>query len=381
MDSTVASLPLQISALSLGPRISPAAATDSHEGSEQDATLASLPIEILALVHSGLIQADPSLRSCLALEATCKDLRSTLHSNARFQEVSVEGVNLTTIQEPGGFWSWIAAHGRRTDRLQLQNLELHHSTPALCSQAGVLQAGAVAVNAVLIDTLEPLRGLLNLAAVECRCPPGAHDAVSLAPLAGLPALSHIKLGASTVTTTSLAPLCSLAALSSLSVCSLVVTKLDDLSSLSALKALTVLGFPRVTSAAPLSLLASLTELVLVGFPSLDNVAPLHALSRLQRLVLVILSGRSFSLQPLSQLTLLTKLSLNSPSPDIMPDYDLQPLSALSRSLRVLDLQCCVLRTCCPSVHRGWRCGPSLCSAASISHLGSSSRPYSAGCAP
>jgi hypothetical protein len=339
MQQIMASLTLKLSALSVAASPAP---QQSDEASMQDATLASLPIEILSLVHSRLLRADPSLRNCLALEATCKHLRSTLHSSTRFVAVSVEGVKLATTQEPGSFWSWIAAHGRRTDRLLFRKLELRHSTPSLCSQAGVLQAGAVAVSTVLIETLEPLRGLLNLASLVCH-PSGARDGVSLAPLAGLPALSHIELGASTETTTSLAPLCSLAALSSLSTCSLV-SNLDDLSSLSALKALTMCGFPRVTSAAPLSCLTSLEGLALVGFPSLDNVAPLHALSRLQRLTLVIMSTRSFSLQPLCQLTSLRTLSLlGSRSPHGMAEYDLQPLSALSRSLRVLCLQSCVLR--------------------------------------
>jgi hypothetical protein len=311
----------------------------------QDTTLATLPIQILALIHSRLLRADPSLRSCLALEATCKDLRNTLHSTTRFEEISVKGVNLATTQEPSSFWSWIAAHGRRTDRLQLQNLELYHSAPRLCTKAGVLQARVVAVSAAAIsDTLEPLRGLLNLAAVESRCPPAALGSVSLEPLAGLPALERIRLNVATATTTSLAPLCIMPALSSLSLSmyNTMVPRLDDLRGLSKLKQLYMYGFPCLfsTSVAPLSFLTSLVSLVLVGFPSLDNVAPLHALSRVQRVTLLIMSSRSISLQPLCELTTLTTLHLLGRSPHIT---DLQPLSALSRSLRVLSLQNCVLQ--------------------------------------
>jgi hypothetical protein len=133
MDNTVASLPLEVSALSLRPRISTAAASDSEEGSEQDTTLASLPVDILALIHSCVLQADPSLRSCLALEATCQHVRSTLLSNSRFDEVSVDAWLLCTAQDNDSFWSWIAANGRRTDKLLLQCLELDASTPTLYS--------------------------------------------------------------------------------------------------------------------------------------------------------------------------------------------------------------------------------------------------------
>jgi hypothetical protein len=156
-----------MSALLVGPDTSLAAAA-AGEGSSQDIDLASLPPEILAIIHSRLLQTDPSLRSCLALEATCKHLRSTLHSNTRYKAVSVKVGNLATAQV-SSFWSWIAAHGRRTDRLLLRNIDLRNSTPALCSQAGLLQAKAVVVTAAVIYTLEPLRGLLNLAAVERRC--------------------------------------------------------------------------------------------------------------------------------------------------------------------------------------------------------------------
>jgi hypothetical protein len=163
--SRLASLPLATSALSLASDTSLAAAGESHEASTESTTLVSLPIEILALIHSSVLQADPSLRSCLALEATCQPLRSLLHRNTRFQEVSVEGGNLASAVQGASFWSWIAVHGSRVDRLMFHNLGLCHLTPRLCSKAGVLQARAVSVHAFMqasaANTLEPLRGLLK----------------------------------------------------------------------------------------------------------------------------------------------------------------------------------------------------------------------------
>jgi hypothetical protein len=198
----------------------------------QDADLDRLPAEILSIIHSRVLQADPALRSCLALEATCKHLRSTLLSNTRFERVSVKAGQLATPQGSDSFWRWIAAHGRRTDLLRLHNLELHHSTPRLCSHPGVLQARVVAVSAVLIDTLEPLRGLLNLAVVEYSSALNHPDGgVSLEPLADLPALEHVDLGDATSTITCLALLRRMAALTSLKLRNFQVPQLDQLGSL------------------------------------------------------------------------------------------------------------------------------------------------------
>jgi hypothetical protein len=311
-------------------------------------TLASLPLEILALVHSRVCQADPSLRSCLCLEASCKGLRSLLLSNTRFEQVCVEAGQLGAAQQDAStsFWTWIAAHGSRTDVLLFKDLELTHSTPKLCSKAGVLQAGAVAVSAAVIDTLEPLRGLLNLAAVDCTVSQGAETGnVSLDPLAGLPALERAHLdGRSFWDTLSMAPRHSIAStLTSLRMASIFIPQLDELQSLSKLESLRLLACFRVTSMAPLSCLTSLTKMVLLGFGSLESVGPLRALSRLQHLVLAIHSARSFSLEPLRQLTSLTYLSLAGSGPDDhMPGYDLQPLSALSSTLLALNLQYSVL---------------------------------------
>jgi hypothetical protein len=306
-------------------------------------TLASLPVEMLTQIHSCVLQADPSLRSCLALEATCKHLRSTLHSNARFLEVGVDAGQLDT-SEAGSFWSWIAAHGWRTDRLLLQNLELRDATPALCTHAGVLQAKAVAVTAVLVITLEPLRGLLNLAAVDYTNPPAAEEAVSLEPLAGLPALEHVNLDNALGLTTSLEPLRSMTALTNLRFFSFKVPQLDDVARLSNLRSLQLVGFGEVTCVAPLSCLTLLTKLALLQFTSLDSFAPLHALTGLKYLALSIASSRSISLEPLSQLASLTTLTLaGDKEGGSITDYDLQPLSALSRTLQVLTLKECLVR--------------------------------------
>jgi internalin A len=311
----------------------------------QETTLASLPIQILTLIHSHVFQADATLRSCLALEATCKHLRGLFSSNARFKEVVVKHENLATAHGDS-FWRWIATHGTRTDLLRLQRLELHLSTPRLCSHAGVLEARAVDVNAAIVETLEPLRGLINLAAVEYSNVSNHPDgSISVAPLAGLPALERVVLGGATATITSLAPLCHMAALTSLTLDNFQIPHLDQLRSLSQLSELALRGFPDVTSVAPLSCLTSLTELLIMYFPSLDSIAPLHALTRLQRLSLVIASSGSISLQPLRQLTSLTALVLRGDKErDTMTEYDLQPLSALSRTLPVLSLQQCVLRS-------------------------------------
>jgi Leucine-rich repeat (LRR) protein len=80
--------------------------------------------------------------------------------------------------------------------------------------------------------------------------------------------------------------------------------------------------------APVSCLTSVTnEMVLEGFRKLESVAPLCALSRLQFLDMSL--SRTVSLQPLAQLPSLTTLKLYGGT------VDLQPLSALSRTLHVL----------------------------------------------
>jgi internalin A len=306
-----------------------------------DSTLASLPAEILVLVHSWLLQVDPTLCSCLSLEATCKHLRSVLLSDTRFEEVSVDARHLAATAGSDSFWSWIAAHGRRTDVLQLQHLELRDSTPQLCSHPGVLQARAVAVSAAVFDTLEPLRGLLNLAAAEYE--DFDVGALGLEPLLDLPALEHLDLGTMTAWTTTLAPLCNVATLTSLNLDNYEAAQLDDLRSLSKLQKLALAGFHHVTSVAPLSCLTALTHLAIMQFPSLDSLVALHALSRLQYLALSIARSGPISLEPLRQLPSLTTVILNGDSDDnSMTGYDLRPLSGLSRTLEALCMNQCVL---------------------------------------
>jgi hypothetical protein len=311
------------------------------QGSMQDAALGRLPAEILPIIHSRLLQADPSLRSCLALEATCKHLRSTLHSIARFAQVSVKAGQLGD-----SFSGWIAANGGRTDNLLLRNVGLRHSTPKLCDLAGVSQARAVAVSAAVIDTLEPLRGLRNLAAVvyEGAAVDAHHvDSVSLEPLAGLPALEEVNLNRITAATSSFASLRSMAALTTLNTRNYEAPQLDDLSSLSKLRQLELAGFGNVTSLAPLSCLTSVTRMALVLFSSLESLLPLHTLTRLQSLALALSTG-SIGLEPLRHLTSMTALQLSgSKAANAMTDYDLRPLSQLSRTLQHLTLNECVLQ--------------------------------------
>jgi hypothetical protein len=250
---------------------------DSNQGAVQDSAFASLPSELLAQIHGRVQQADPSLHSCLALEATCKYLRSTLHSNARFEEVRVKaGHRPATTPKGASCWRWIAAHGRHTDRLLLDNLALHRSsTPRLCDQAGVLLARAVAVSATLVDTLEPLRGLLNLESVSYAGPERADGAVSVEPLAGLPALEHVDLDSFAGALESLAPLGRLTSLTRLYLLNHVVPSLDELGSLSKLRELELVGFAHVTSVAPLVCLTALTSLVLFGLESISTLTPLE----------------------------------------------------------------------------------------------------------
>jgi Leucine-rich repeat (LRR) protein len=325
----------------------------------QHTTLASLPAAVLAQIHACVLQADPSLRSCLALEASCKELRNLLHSQARFKDVSVDARQLFSRQGGASCLRWIAAHGRRVDVLLIQNLELLHSTPPLCTLAGLLEARAVSVTAVRngyseINTLEPLRGLLNLAAADFTnvIRESGNGDVSLEPLAGLPTLERANLGEAIVVSKSLSALRSLAALTSLSISNAAAPQLDELSSMSNLRALGLYGFLDVTSLAPLSCLTALTRMVLVGFWNLEDVAPLLALSRLQQLSLYRSSNRYVNLQPICQLPSLTNLSMTGiicDGDDLyfrsrQPDYDLQPLSALSSTLQVLDLKHCLLHS-------------------------------------
>jgi hypothetical protein len=354
MQHDVASLPLELSTLSVAPDPAAAAATaagqqQSVEGPLQGVTLATCPIEILAQIHSYILQADPSLRSCLALESTCRDLFSTLYSNTHFRTVRVNAKQLATT--PGSFWSWIAAHGCRTGLLVLKHLELHNATPRLSSRPGVLEAAAVAVYAAMIDTLEPLRGLDNLVSVQYSSPLGHADCdgdASLEPLAGLPALEYVDLGSAVAATTTLTPLCSLAKLTSLMIDNYVAPTLDELAGLSKLRQVVLGGFADVRSMAPLSCLTALTNMNLLGFPLLENLAPLSALSILQHMDLGVLTSQSISLQPLCQLTLLTSLTLagiyRRGRPELQTTvFDLQPLSALSRTLQDLRLMHAALR--------------------------------------
>jgi hypothetical protein len=330
------SLPLELNALSLAPDSPVAAAGEPPEASTEATTLVSLPSEILTLIHSSLLWVDSSLRSCIALEATCTQLRSALHSNARYRFISMVVGSLATARQDGSFWRWMAANGWRIDQLRLE-VELHHSTAQLCTLPGVLQAGEVVVTPTVVDTLEPLRGLRNLAVFDCSH--YARGAVSLEPLAGLPALREVH-GRLISNSTSLGALCSMTALTKLCVSSRAIGmhELCDLTSLSKLRHLELDGFDHVSSLGPLSCLTSLTLLAILGFCSLENLEPLRNLNRLKELALQVPSLDSdISLQPLCQLTSLIGLRLKAGI------YDLQPLSALSQSLQYLYLTHCVLR--------------------------------------
>jgi hypothetical protein len=245
-------------------------------------------------------QGPTNLRNALALEATSKQLRSLLHSNARFTEVVVADSQHTVSSPGSSFWLWIAAHGCRTGRLVLRDLELRHSTPLLSAQPGVLQASSVVASAAVVATLEPLSGLVNLAEVVVQdAAPDAADpadaagaasagtdasasasAVSLEPLAGLPALESIELRWPALRTQGYAPLCRVTGLKRLD----ITSHLEDASALEGLSGLSthltsaiLSGFPAATSLAPLSTLTALQAMTLDGFPSVASLAALtHA---------------------------------------------------------------------------------------------------------
>jgi hypothetical protein len=350
--SRLVSLPLATSALSLAPDTSLAAAGEPPEASTEATALVSLPIEILTLIHSSLLWTDGSVRSCIALEATSTELRSVLHSNTRYGICSVESGCMATATQDDSFRRWMASNGRRIDQLQLQ-MELRHCTPQLCSFAGVLQAGKVAVTATVVDTLEPLRGLVNLTALVKigRCKSDCR--VSLQPLARLPALQHVDLLLCiSPVHTNLAALNSLQKLRALRLEDTFVPYAHRLHSLKQLRHLSpsvrelhLLGFDSIRSLAPLSRLTALACMVLDGFADSDGegiLQPLHALAGLKSLTLRIGGGdHPISLQPLCQLASLTWLRLKG-NRDQSFDYDLQPLPALARTLRGLVLEHCVL---------------------------------------
>jgi hypothetical protein len=339
--STPASqLPLAMSALSVAPA-EPLLAAAAAGCCTANTTLDSLPVEILALIHGCVLQSDPTLRSCFALEATCTHLQRVFRSSTRFPQVLV----LPTAQNCRSFWKWIAVHGWRTDLLLLQNLELRRSTPKLRSLAGVLQASAVHVQAAAIDTLEPLRELVNLAAVEYCGPRLDGSAVRLEPLAGLPVLEHVVLQSATSDTQSLAALSRMSgALTRLSLHSDFATNLDHLQSFRKLKELQLRGWYGVATLAPLSCLISLTRLELYEFCWVQNLVPLAALSRLQHLEVAVATDRSFSIEPLCQLPLLTQLNLLG-SRHVKPGYNLQPLSSsvLAKTLRSFSVVGCQIQ--------------------------------------
>jgi hypothetical protein len=201
------------------------------------------------------------------------------------------------------------------------------------------------VLAAVIETLEPLRGLANLTAVQHSGELGYADGgVGLEPIGGLPALEHVALGDAILHITSLAPLCSMPSLSSLNLRNNDMPQLDGLGCMSSLRRLVLAGFYNVTSMAPLGSFSALSHLEVMGFPLLSSLAPLNTLSMLRGLGLYISSSDSISLEPLCQLTTLTWLVLRgSTAGNRMTGYNLQPLSALSGTMRALRLEECVLR--------------------------------------
>jgi hypothetical protein len=310
--------------------------------------LSSMPIPVLDKLH-GLVLEAGGLSSALALEATCKELRSVLHANTRFRgEVAVE--------EPDpGFGRWIKHHGHRVDHLHLIQWHLANDDLGLLHYVdGISQAGQVAITVDEAWSLEPLASLPNITHVYCDVLVGTKGmrktTISLSPLRALPRLESLSLcsmddGISEFTSYdvgSLEPVSSLVALTHLELASMYSTSsLCPLTSLGASLASAKLShFPSVQTLGPIASLTSLTSLVLRDFTSLRG--GLEALSSLGRLLDLELAGlfssdSSLSLQPLGGLPSLHSLIIDCC--DGLGTICLQPLSNLKatlRTLRVID---------------------------------------------
>jgi Leucine-rich repeat (LRR) protein len=305
--------------------------------------LTALPTALLVNIHGRLndtscLQHEQrrsctrAVRTILALEATCKELRRVLYEHTR---ITLLTVSQRKAQKPE-FWRWLARHGRRIDLFDLTACE-HDSLPVLCHADGVLAVKAVHATVKGANTLHALEGLPNLTSLlwEPTSTPWSE------PIAGLTALEELTLSRHFNTAT-LARLADLPRLTKLEILSCF--DMDSLASLSSgatrLRHLKLGHLFSVTTLEPLKSLTSITHLHLHRC-CLATLNQLHALVSLQYLNLedMYTEGAASDLHFLTALTQLQALCLITDDTEAIT-IDLQPLTALRGSLKELHLQTC-----------------------------------------
>jgi hypothetical protein len=309
-------------------------------GPVQEDCLSSLPAALLCLIYDKLCDQDASwagLRSALALECTCKQLRDVLRENTRIGEVTV-GRQAADDAWGGAAWPLIAAHGKRVDSLIFSDvLSISPITlGSLCDRPGVAQASTVSVKSKSVRSLAPLAGLLNLQhlSVDRLLPYGngnkldwssdEEDTLSLQPLASLPALRSLRVAhnAPCIDARELVDVQCLASVTGLTSVELESVNPDTLRLL-----------------ASLSGCCNLQRLSLAYVYDLTTLQPISPFSQLTYLYLAwpgeVLAGDA-ALQPLSTLHCLKQLHFVS-RPCTGPQYDGSPLGTLA-SLETLVIR-------------------------------------------
>ena len=164
--------------------------------------LSSLPDAVLSIIHH-LVHKSGGLRSVLHFEAASKQLSIMFRKHSRLQQaicvkrpVLLRYITRSTAAGPSSFSRWLVAHGYRLDHLTLDELHLELGQPALCGQPGLSQVSELTITTYAPQTLEPLKGLVNLVQLSCRdvgCQTCAGTRVSLKPLGLLTALKSLEM--------------------------------------------------------------------------------------------------------------------------------------------------------------------------------------------
>jgi hypothetical protein len=308
-------------------------------------SLSSLPTPVLCIIHQMVFKAG-GLRSALSLEAASKELCTLLRANTRFpgSEVTLASRWPATDCHIATFWTFVAAHGHRLDRLELKEGPCWSSgwfrLPPLSVQEGVGRARSVAVSECSSRSpLEGLAGLPNLHHVSCYIPAESSRALHI--LEGLTTLQSLTVDGCQ-STSSLQALPRLTGLTRLELCHLpgLMALGRQPCHAANLQALTLDGLSAVTTLAPISTLTRLTSLTLRSFCNLHTVngvnglAPLGYLQSLQRLSMEKLwaTHGSYDLSPLTSLRTLHTLAVTSCSID-----NLWPIAPLGCTLQELHL--------------------------------------------
>jgi hypothetical protein len=307
-------------------------------------SLSSLPTPVLCIIHQLVFQAG-GLRSALSLEAASKELCTLLRANTH-----LPGSEVTLARWPAtdrwiaAFWTFVAAHGHRLDRVKLEEGPCWPSAssrlPPLSVQKGVSSARSVTVlECSSVSTLVVLAGLPNLHHLSCSIT--AESSRALHALEGLTTLQSLTVGGRQ-STSSLQSLPRLTGLTRLELCHLPrLTALERHPCHAAnLQALTLDGLSAVTTLAPISSLTRLTSLTLRNFSNwntvegLNGLAPLGCLQSLQHLSMEKLRAThgSYDLSPLTSLRSLHTLLVTSCSIN-----NLWPIAPLGCTLQELHL--------------------------------------------